>query len=149
MVEYGEELQIHYPINTDVRFIGKAAFRERRLIVARTRDLVTDPLSIVDFLRRPYIRRSRYLVRAWDCEKRYWRQFYLGSSTEYSAPGHLRLALYREDSTRPDEIVSRGFEPSVLARRDLIRFINRFASSQDKDVIEQMRVVCDDLALRV
>ncbi|TWU18031.1 hypothetical protein [Allorhodopirellula heiligendammensis] len=143
MIQPGQTIELTYP---DCTLIGAIRdFRERRLVVRSIRDLVAEPLTIAEYLRRPMLARSRWLLQCWDVERRCWRKFYLGSSREHERPGLLRVGLYRPGATRPDELVSRAFGPTRMERRVLARVL---ADWVDADLGRlQLRVLADDLAL--
>jgi hypothetical protein len=156
MFEKGKEITLFYPKDTHVRWISKAPRKERNLIVHKIRDLVTEPLTPMEFLKRPYTSRSRWLVTGWDVELRMFRQFYPGSTNEFSAPGTLQLALYAPDDVRPRELLSHQFEPSVVDRREMIRIIAKWMNDRQRDQQDgvmhpadapDLRIIASDLRL--
>ncbi len=145
MFETGEVVTIHYPVSTHVRHIGIAIVKPRQIVIRAVRDLVSEPLTPEEFLRRPYIRRSRWLVRGYEPDHRRFRQFYLGSSLEFMAPSQLRLALYELGAARPHELLYRAIEPTVRDRKLLAR-----AMTQWRDRVYgglQLRIYADDFRL--
>ncbi|MGB7326176.1 MAG: hypothetical protein WBD31_14985 [Rubripirellula sp.] len=145
MVEPGSYLEFSYPTNRHVRNFEAVPRRLRKIEVKRVRDLVHDPLTINEFARRPYVMRSRWLVTGIDLDVGEWRQFYLGSSDEYRAPGNLRIALYRPGDTMPHEILGREFLPTVLDRRVMLRLIRRW---HDRDLGQMhLRICCDNFRI--
>ena len=146
MLELGAKLEIQYPSSTHVRFMDfPPAYRLRQLQVVSLRDLVADPLTPDEFLRRPFVRRSRWLVSAFEAGTMRFRRFYLGSSLEYAAPSQLRLALYDPDGERPDAILSRPFEPTVADRKLLTRAIQAWRARDFGGRV--LRVFTDDLRI--
>jgi len=141
----GKEVEISYPVSTHVRFYRPDRIRHREIVIHDVRDLVTDPLSLAEFMRRPWIMRSRYLVRAHEPHRDKWRQFYIGSSTEYRSPGILRVGMYEHGSTRPDRIYGRAFAPTIADRRVLIAAVREW--SKHDFTFGSLRVFVDDLGL--
>ncbi len=64
MFQSGQQIELVYPVNTDIVFIENATRRVRNLYVHRIRDLVAEPLTPAEYLRRPYVARSRWLILA-------------------------------------------------------------------------------------
>ena len=145
MIEPGTHLRIHYPTQTHVRHFFDAPRELRSITVRNVRDLVRQPLTPDEFLQRPFVMRSRWLVKGYDNILHQWRQFYLGSSEEFAAPGSLRLALYEPSSTKPAELLGREFNPTVFDRKLMIRLIRRWHSRVEGEL--QLRVCCDDLRI--
>ncbi len=144
-LEPEQYLELTYPANTHVREFENARRQLRKLTIRRIRDLTRDPLTINEFLRRPYTMRSRWLIRAFDHDLKSWRQFYLGSSTEFAAPGQLRIAFYRPDGTSMEKLLGREFNPTVRDRKLMMRLLRRWANKDHGDL--QLRISCDDLRL--
>lgn len=145
MIDPGEYLEISYPVDTHVRRFDVVPRRRRHITIHRVRDLVSDPLTVEEFLRRPFVRRSRWLAFAKDNELEQWRQFYLGSTEEFASPGNLRLALYEPGGSRPKEILGREFRPTVFDRKLMMRLLRRWNHQDHGDL--QLRICCDDLRL--
>ncbi|TWU37227.1 hypothetical protein [Novipirellula artificiosorum] len=146
MFERNDRIEFHYPITTHVRyFTSQIAMRPRRLVVYQLRDLVAEPLTPIEYLNRPYVRRSRWLVRGTETGKDHPQQFYLGCSPEFRAPSQLRVALYRPDAIRPSKLLLRPFGPTVHDRDALRRWIHRH-HDDDFDGLE-LRIFADDLYL--
>ena len=124
MIEPQTQLTIHYPISSHIR--NKWAMRSRHITVASVRDLVKQPLTAGEFMRRPYIHRSRWLAKAWDIELSAWRQFYLGTSEEFAAPGVLRAGAFDSETQRLIRLIGREYQPTMLDRRALMRSIDKF-----------------------
>ncbi|MFG0261003.1 MAG: hypothetical protein ACF788_01235 [Novipirellula sp. JB048] len=155
MFERGREITLAYPQSTHVLRVASAPRRERNLIVHSVRDLVESPLTPSEFLRRPYVARSRWLVKCWDQELQEFRQFYPGSTREFAAPGTLRLALYQPGEARPREFIGHQFEPSVIDRREMVRLVVRWMADRERDRREgldehaatELRIVASDMRL--
>ncbi|MGV3485373.1 MAG: hypothetical protein ACO1RT_13220 [Planctomycetaceae bacterium] len=145
MFEVGEVVTIHYPLSTHVRHIEKAIARPRQIVVRSIRDLVAEPLTPEEFLRRPFIRRSRWLIKGYEPEHKRFRQFYTGSSIEFAAPSQLRVALYEPGATKPKQVLFRAIEPTVRDRKLLSRALLRWTKRQDEQL--QMRIYADDFRL--
>jgi len=143
MIECGEEITISYPISTHVERLHSSDLQRRNIVVCSVRDLVSDPLSVAEFLRRPYLLRSRWLVKAYEPRQRQYRQFYLGSSVEFRAPSVLRIGLYEPGTSRPVELFGRGFEATPKDRRLMIRALESWQKFDFGDA--SLRVFADDL----
>jgi hypothetical protein len=141
MIEPGTCISLTYPDTNLVESLAK--LEQRRVHVHEIRDLVADPLTPEEYLRRPYTRRSRWLIRGYDETRKQWRQFYLGSSAEYQSPGVLRVALYEPGGNRPAYGISRDFGPSKRDRRLLARAIAEWTKRDIQDL--QLRIYADDL----
>jgi hypothetical protein len=122
----GMEVEINYPVSTHVRFFRPDQMRRREVVIHAARDLVTDPLTIAEFMRRPFLLRSRYLVKAYEPEIRQWRQFYWGSTREYAAPGILRVGLYEPSAEKASWVYDRAFLPTPEDRRELIKSLRQW-----------------------
>jgi len=146
MIELGQTITIHYPTTTHVRYFDAVPRRPRTIQIVSIRDLVHEPLTIAEFLRRPYVRRSRLLVRAIDLDTGRYRQFYTGNSAEMIATSQLKIGLYDPGQSRPAEVLFRAIDPTVRDRKLLIRAIDRWASDNRCD-ISRLRIFADDLRL--
>lgn len=143
MIEPGKTISLTYPTSTLVDSI--AGLRRRHIHVVAIRDLIADPLTPAEFLRRPFIRRSRWLVRGYDCDVGEYRQFYLGCSAEYAAPSCLRVALYEPGSHRPSYPISRPFGDSRRERAIMATAIAAWSRRCMEGL--RLRVYCDDLRI--
>lgn len=119
MIEPGAEIVLTYPICTDVE--AASEMRVRELDVIAVRDLVADPLTPAEFMRRPMTRRSRWLIAARDRQAKQLRRFYLGSSAEYETDGGLRVAVYRPGDRQPFDFVGREFGETARERAELAK----------------------------
>lgn len=144
MFEPGSKIELVYPTITHVLRVYSAPCKLRQLYVHRVRDLVAEPLTVAEFMRRPYVARSRWLILASEWAGEPPRQFYVGSSDNYRAPGMLRLALYEPGQDRPASLLGRQFEPTVADRRALLKLAMREA---DKHEGFELRITAVDLKL--
>ncbi len=145
IIEPGATIELTYPDVTLVEAL--AQFHRRRIRVHSIRDLVANPLTPHEYLRRPKLRRSRWLICGYDLERLAWRKFYVGSSREYAAPGMLRVALYRPGESRPADVISREFGPTARERLILARVLLKW---YERDLGPlQLRVIADDLAVKI
>lgn len=130
MLKKLEQLLLSYPTSTLVQ--TEWQFRRRLLEVVSVRDLVTEPLTPAEFLRRPLVHRGRWLVRATDTKTGRLQQFYLASSQEFYRPTGLRLALYWPDApgSPPAELLPGRFAGT---RRDRIVLANAVAQLRQID----------------
>ncbi|EKK02997.1 hypothetical protein RBSH_01690 [Rhodopirellula baltica SH28] len=134
------EIELTYPDSTLVE--SNTTFRRRYLQIREVRDLIADPITPEEYLRRPLTQRSRYLLTAYDKESKSWRQFYVGSSKEFLTDGRLRIALYEKGGTSPKKIVSRSFEAT---RRDRIALAREVKAMQEKDLAGlELRIIPDE-----
>lgn len=130
MLDPGTVIDFHYPRTTHLRYVHSAPLILRRVLVESVRDLVREPLTCEEFLRRPYILRSRWLITGIDLARQRRRQFYLGSSLEYRAPSELRIGVYESGRSWPDSILYRPIQPTIEDRRLLMRAILTWRASQ-------------------
>jgi hypothetical protein len=144
MFEAGQQLELVYPVETDVVRIAKAPRKLRQLHVYRVRDLLENPLTVEEFARRPYVSRSRWLILARDDGDRTFRQFYPGSSDNYQAPGVLRIGLYELGESRPAMLLGRQFEPTPEDRNALLKLAIREQNQHDG---YELRIFAGDLRL--
>jgi hypothetical protein len=143
MFEPGQVIELNYPDVTLVEAIAR--FQRRRIRVHRIRDLVREPLTPQEYLRRTKLRRSRWLIYGYDLDRCAWRKFYLGSSAEYPSPETLRLAIYEPFGVKPVDVITREFGPTARERIILARVICRWLNKDLGDL--QLRIVADDLRL--
>lgn len=139
----GTEIEFHYPMDRHVLRFDPTQSQVRQVVINSIRDLVADPLTPEEFLRRPFLRRSRWLIRAWEPSLRQYRQFYIGSAREFRAPQQLRLALYEPEGQRPAKLLIRSINPAMRDCRTLARLLHRW---RDRDFGGlQMRIYADDM----
>lgn len=141
----GRRIEITYPVCDSVRSPLRNRVMRREIAVHSVRDLVTSPLSLAEFLRRPWLMRSRWSVRAYEPSVKRWRQFSLGSSREYRSPGVLRVGVYEHGDKRPGRILGRAFEPTTRDRRLMIDAIREW--SRHDSCVGSLRVFADDLGI--
>ncbi len=114
-------------------------------MVKRTRDLVAEPLTISDYLRRPLIHRGRWLIVGTDTATGQIRQFYLSTTREQYRPLPLRIGIYEAGAKRPTKILFRPFEPTVRDRILLSRLVGRL--NEDGTDEASLRIFADDLKI--
>lgn len=141
----GKEVELTYPISTHLRFYRPDEMRRREIRILTVRDLVTDPLTLAEFNRRPWLMRSRWLARAFEPATGQYRQFYVGSSQEYQSPGVLRVAIYEHGAMRPDRFLGRAFKPTIEDRRVLIAAIREW--SKHRHTLGSLRIVAEGLGI--
>jgi hypothetical protein len=138
----GTKIELYYPTRTDV-YADSTEWRRRELIIYRIRDLVQQPLTVEEYMHRPFVRRSRYLVIGKEYGR--WKQFYLGSSREHFTAGQLRLGLYGPDDRIPKHLVSRSFDNTPEDRKQLYNAVVEWAKLDFGQLA--LRVFCDDLRI--
>jgi hypothetical protein len=124
----GSRIELSYPESTLIDAVTR--LRRRRIEVNHVRDLVCDPLTPEEFLRRPLIRRSRWLVTGIDLETMRVRQFYLGSSKQHRSSGILRVGLYAPGDRRPSWPFPLEFNESRRDRELLARAIETWSTRE-------------------
>jgi hypothetical protein len=143
MITPGSEIQLSYPDCNLVESLTK--LRRRRIRVYSVRDLLSDPLTPAEFLARPFIRRSRWLISGYDLDRQSHRQFYLGSSAEHQCSGLLKVALYDPHSGRPTRTLPRVFGETLRERCLLVDAIRSWADQDLHDL--RLGIYADDLRL--
>ena len=133
------QIEITYPESTQVE--SRTTFRRRRIQIREVRDLIRQPLTPEEYLRRPLTHRSRYLLTAFDQDTAQWRQFYLGSSKEHATNGRLKIALYLPGQAKPTKIISRSFEPTRRDRIALARMLKDLKEKSHDGMV--LRVIPD------
>lgn len=144
MFEPGQQIELVYPTITNILHIDKAPRRLRQLYVHRTRDLVREPLTPSEYLRRPYIARSRWLILASEKAAEPPKQFYPGSSDNFRSPGTLWLAIYKPGETKPARLLGKQIEPTPKDRRLLMRLIHEAEGVHEG---YELRIIAHDLRL--
>jgi hypothetical protein len=145
MIEPGSQIELSYPDSTLVDSLARLV--KRRVHVYRVRDLLAQPLTPDEFLRRPFIRRSRWLISGYDLDRQRYRQFYLGNSAEHRAPGLLKVGLYEPGADRPTWPLPRPFGPTRAERQFLIDVIKEWAKKGPTQL--QLRIYSDDLRVHL
>lgn len=112
-----------YPESTLVSY-RRPRFIERRFRIRNVRDLVQHPLTIKEFLNRPMVRRSRYLVSVLDLDLGRYRKIYQRSMHEHFRETPLRVGLF--DKTEIHELFRTNWGPTVRDRMMLVRFLTEF-----------------------
>jgi hypothetical protein len=144
MFSHGQQIELVYPTLTHILHINDAPRTVRQLYVHRVRDLVREPLTPSEFLRRPYVARGRWLILASEFAGERPKQFYPSSADNFRAPGTLRLALYEPGFDYPIRFLGKQIEPTPHDRRHLLRLIHRVADTHDG---YDLRIVADDLRI--
>lgn len=144
MYEPGERVVLKYPKVNHVAFAPE--YVERSVCIYRIRDLVSEPLSIEEYCRRPYVRRSRWMLSGVDQANGEWRQFYAGSILGRESPGLLRVGLFIPGEKAPWRILTDPIGPTPQERTALARWLRRW--SMEKKLGDfKLGVFCDDLRL--
>ncbi len=144
MIPERTQIKIHYPVRTHVRY-QQPPLREREIVVHELRDLLEKPLTVEEYTRRPFVRRSRWLAKAFDCNRKVWRSFYLGCTPEFASPAVLRVGVFDIATGRLLRLLPGEFGPSVIDRRRLCRLLPRLATKIGED--EQLGIFAPDMRL--
>jgi hypothetical protein len=145
MLEIGSIIEFHYPRTSHILHADRCEKTLRRVLVRSVRDLVREPLTPDDFLRRPFILRSRWMIRGFDLDRRRERSFYLGSSIEFAAPNELRIGEYAPDHHWPDAVLFRPIAATLDDRRVLMRALQTWRANDYGG--RDLRIYADDLRL--
>ena len=92
MLELGARVELEYPSRSLVGV--EPAFLRRVMLVRSVRDLVKDPLTPAEFIRRPMVHRSRFLFRCLDVQKNAYRNVYEGAAREWRRDCPHRWGLF-------------------------------------------------------
>lgn len=92
-------ITLHYPIRN--RIGVEPVWRPRVLTVVERIDLLNQPVPLEKYLKRPMIRRGRWLLRCFDHEAKQYRQFYENAFKEYWRPETLVLGELPQDVIAP------------------------------------------------
>ncbi|TWU22497.1 hypothetical protein Pla52o_35540 [Novipirellula galeiformis] len=139
----GDQIEIHYPEFTCVHLYRPRRLKRRQLVITSVRDLLAEPLSAEEFLRRPFLLRSRWLAQAVECHRHRPRQFYLGSSAEFRSPGSLKVGIYEPGAPRPSRVIGRQFEPTLQDRKLLIHALREWLTHDLGEA--RLMIFSDDL----
>lgn len=148
MLDLPPVIHTAYPFTTHVS-ASHLTWEPRRFWVLGVRDLVTDPLTVQEYLARPMTRRSRYLIRVRDLDRGVCRSVYQRSMADWFRETPLRVGVFH--GARLMELLSTNWGPTVADRQGLIRFLQKHAGhdmgefrigilSDDSEVI-----TCDSL----
>ncbi len=137
--------RINYASNCLVN--SQPDFRAREITVRGIRDLLLDPLTPDEFISRPLLRRSRWLIKTRDPGiPREFRQFYAGSMQEHWEDSILRIGWY--DLSRPGSPPvfksALAFQPKAYDRFTLARLLIRWKDRDFKGYA--LRVFAEDSA---
>lgn len=139
MLQVGKIVEFHYPRTTHVHYVHSCEYRLRRVRITAIRDLVREPLTIDEYLRRPYVLRSRHLITGIDLDRNRERRFYIGCSREFRAPTELRIATYTDGIKWPEGIFFRPIQATLHDRKLLARALEQWRADLS------LRVYADDL----
>jgi hypothetical protein len=132
-------IETAYPFTTHV-CVEFPNWQPRRFEFLCVRDLVTDPLSVAEFLRRPMTRRSRYLIRVRDLDRGVCRSVYQRSMADWFRETPLRVGVYH--GCELQELLKTNYGPTIPDRQRLVRFLNKH---QTNDMGEfRLAVLSDD-----
>ncbi|MEO1529546.1 MAG: hypothetical protein AAFX06_29330 [Planctomycetota bacterium] len=144
-MEPGTQITLTYPIQTHVAKIRHSPRQLRKLRIEKIRDLLAEPLTADEFMRRPFTNRSRWLALARDQQSGKWRQFYLGSADEFRSPATLQLLVVDPAGEGVVCTIGRLFEPNVRDRQLIVRLIERWNNQDHGDY--ELRIACADVRL--
>jgi len=145
MYEINQQLTIHYPDSTIVQ-PAALHWTARHITVTGVRDLLAQPLTAREFLRRPLLNRGRYLIHALDAASGQPRRFYMATTQhEYRTPP-LRLGLFEPGRRLPVQIL----EEFTGTRRDRILAARLITDLLNYDFGPlTLGIYSDDLTLRI
>lgn len=111
-----------YPLLNSVAY--PLDWADHRFQVLGVRDLAVQPLSVERFIHRPYMRRSRYMLRAVDLNTGNKRTIYhrLLGSTYRETP--LRVGVFF--GNKLIELQKQNWGATVGDRRGLVKFLGRY-----------------------
>lgn len=112
---------IHYPTRNVIGV--NPVWMPRRIKILQRIDLMESPLPIADYLRRPLVRRGRWLLRAYDCDSKRFRSFY--ECAIQSSFRELPLRIGRRTDDGRIKAIGRSFAPTVEDRRLLAMALHR------------------------
>lgn len=135
-------IQTHYPRTTHLA-AGSIRWERRIFRVLGIRDLVKDPLTIDEFIRRPMTRRSRYLINVFDLQKNRYRSIYQRSMLEWYRETPLRVGIY--EGPKLIDITTHNWGPTLADRRGLARFLGKFEGVNMGEL--RIGIFSDDLEL--
>ena len=143
--EIGTKVELHYPTCTSILrgWPWPRRWRRREILVKQIRDLVRQPLTLTEFLHRPFVYRSRYLILGNEFGRD--KQFYLGTAREYFTRGQLRLGLYEIGDSAPSRLVSRPFENTPCDRKLLYRAVKHLMHFDFGQL--HLRIFADDMRI--
>ena len=148
LIDLPSVIHTAYPFTTHVSQMN-LTWEPRRFRVLGVRDLVTDPLTVQEYLARPMTRRSRYLIRVRDLDRGVCRSVYQRSMADWFRETPLRVGVFH--GAKLMELLATNWGPTVADRQGLISFLRKHAGhdmgefrigilSDDSEVI-----TCDSL----
>jgi hypothetical protein len=129
---------LHYPKRN--RIGVEPVWMPRELSIVERIDLLKKPLTIHDYLRRPMVRRGRWLLRCWDVKSQRYRQFYECAFREFWFDDCLKIGEQIGNKIVP---VSHGFEPTWSDRKQLEIILHQV---KDRGLVvysDGLRVIAD------
>jgi hypothetical protein len=139
MLDLPTVIHTAYPFTTHVSTLT-LTWEPRRFRVLSVRDLVTDPLTVQEYLARPMTRRSRYLIRVRDLDRGVCRSVYQRSMADWFRETPLRVGVFH--GAKLMELLSTNWGPTVADRQGLIAFLRKHA---DHDMGEfRIGILSDD-----
>lgn len=129
MLPLRQNIDVHYPVCTHIA-VDKLEFRQRVIRPYKIRDLVTDPLTIREYLARPFTRRGRYLALCKDIRSGQLRQFYLSSTQEHWRDTPLRFCLFDDAAKKPVEIMPVNYGTTKRDRLILAKTVIEFLDTE-------------------
>lgn len=125
-ITVGKSLAFDYPVCN--RLGLPLEFIRRQIVVEETRDRITEPLTLEEFLQDPLHRYGRSLVTGIDSDSGQPASFYFEAMFRRRPLPALRLGLYdpRAAGEGPLSFIPRLFSATVEARRQLAATILDF-----------------------
>ena len=118
---------LHYPRRNRIGI--EPIWVPRELSIVERIDLLKKPLRIDDYLRRPMVRRGRWLLRCWDVQSRQYRQFYECAFREFWFEDQLKIGEQVKGKIVP---ISEPFDSTVIDRKRLELILARL---RDADLV--------------
>jgi len=146
MFSISERIELDYPLDTNVLRVSASEWRRRYLRVLRVRDLIKEPLTVSEFLDRPLLERSRWLITAKDVHTGTVRRYYPGTARNINLVGSLQLALYEPDGTMPAKFLTKPFGATYEERMILARLAKSFEPQTPRGLL--LRVTSHELKLK-
>jgi hypothetical protein len=118
---------LHYPQRN--RIGVEPVWMPRELSIVQRIDLLKEPLSIRDYLRRPMVRRGRWLLKCWDARAKKYRQFYECAFREFWFEDQLKIGQWIDGKVVQ---ISEPFEPVWDERKRLELILHRL---KDRELV--------------
>lgn len=143
MLQLQRNVEINYPICTHID-APQLQFRPRSIRPYRIRDLVKNPLTIREYLARPYTRRGRYLALSKDLTTGTLKQFYLSSTEEHWRDTPLRLCLFNDTTGKIDCLMPHLYGSTKRDRLVLSKVVIEFLDTEFEPGF-RLGIFADDL----